>query len=165
MPADGSGPATAPAKALVQFVQAIVSPTFPFVLVSLCAVSYLLASGLQSPEFGLWGLLGLWALAYARAHIWGAIVLVLAVLASLPLAWLAGRGRDAGSGRMLGEWVIAAVAFAGAFWLRRAWPFYGSDIQVFAYSFLLFVGWSALVEAAVDTAALIGVRRRAGRGC
>lgn len=54
MTASRDNPVAASARGLAQFAQAIVSPTFPLVLISLCAVSYLLASSLHSPELGLW---------------------------------------------------------------------------------------------------------------
>jgi hypothetical protein len=44
--------------------------------------------------------------------------------------------------------------------LRMVWTFDGSDRQIYAYSFLLFIGWNAIVQALLTTLA-VGLPRRA----
>src|SRR5436305_929715 len=122
-------------------------------------MSYLLAANLQAPEFGLWALVAMRALRYAHFESWAAIGLGLLVLGAIPLAWLGLRQRQARRRRAVGEWVFAAIVVAATFGLRPLWPYDGSDRQVFAYSFLLFVGWNAVIQALLSTLA----RRFGGR--
>lgn len=154
MPAVTDVPARSPGKMLADVVRLLFSPSFPLVLLSLCGVSYLLASTLAAPEFGLWALVAMRAIRYARFETWAAIALGLLVIAALPLAWVAVRQREARRSKALGEWGFAAVVIVVMFALRSAWPFDASDRQVYAYSFLLFVGWNAVVQALLTTVAV-----------
>lgn len=141
------------------FVQLFFSPSFPLVLVSLCGASYLLAANLHAPELGLWALVASSAIRDAKYDGWAAIALGVLVVAALPLAWLAFRQRESRRSRAIGEWVIAALVIGLMFALRVVWVYDGSDRQVFVYSFLLFMGWNALVQAMLSSLA-IAVRGR-----
>lgn len=155
-------PKTVPARSLgrrlADLLQLFFSPSFPLVLVSLCGVSYLLASWLAAPELGLWGLVAMRAIRYVRFETWAAIGLGLLMIAVLPLAWFAFRQRDARPSKATGEWAFAVIVFLVAFGLRTAWPYDGSDQQVYAYSFLLFMGWNSVIQALLSTFAIL--RRR-----
>jgi|GraSoiStandDraft_5_1057265.scaffolds.fasta_scaffold95995_2 hypothetical protein len=148
---------------LADFLQLLFSPSFPLVLVSLCGVSYLLASWLAAPELGLWALVAMRAIRYALFETWAAIGLGLLVIAALPLAWLAFRQRKARPTKAIGEWAFAAIIVAVLFGLPAVWPYDAGDRQVFAYSFLLFIGWNSVIQALLSTLAVI-VRSRAVRG-
>src|SRR5947207_10406577 len=93
-------------RTLTDILQVFFSPTFPLVLISLCAVSYVLATNLQAPEFGVWALVAMRAIRYARFETWAAVGLGLLVLGALPLAWLGLRQREARRRRAIGEWVF-----------------------------------------------------------
>jgi MFS family permease len=148
------------AARLARLVQLIFSPSFPLVLLSLCGVSYLLAAWLAAPEFGLWALVATRAIRSARYDTWTMIALGILVVAALPLAWAALRHRANRPPRALADWAFAAVAIGCLFSLRVVWPYDDSDRQVFAYSFLLFFGWNALVQAVLSSLALLATRRR-----
>ena len=150
----GKTPARRLGAGLARFVQLFFSPSFPLVLVSLCGASYLLAANLHAPELGLWALVATWAIRDARYDGWAAIALGVLVVAALPLAWLALRQREPSRSRATREWVIAAIVIGLLFSLRLVWPYDGSDRQVFAYSFLLFIGWNALVQAVLSSLAI-----------
>jgi FtsH-binding integral membrane protein len=139
---------------LARFVQLFFSPSFPLVLVSLCSVSYLLAANLHAPELGLWALVATWAIRDAKYDNWAAIAFGLIVVAAPPLAWLAFRQRETRRSRAIAEWVVGAVVIGLVFSLRVVWPYDGSDQQVFVYSFLLFIGWNALVQAVLSSLAI-----------
>ena len=160
----GKTPARSLSAGLARFVQLFFSPSFPLVLVSLCGVSYLLAANLHAPELGLWALVATWAIRDARYDNWAAIALGLLVVAALPLAWVALRQREPSRSRATGEWVIAAIVICLLFSLRQVWPYDGSDRQVFVYSFLLFIGWNALVQTVLSTLVIIAHRQRYSRG-
>jgi hypothetical protein len=140
---------------LAQFDQTILGLTFPLVLLSLCGVSYLLGRSLPTPEFGLWAWLALRAIHYAETNIAAAIGLGILVLSALPLAWLALRQREARWPKTIGECVVAVIVCGFTLWLRTVWPYDDSDRQIFAYSFLLFMGWSTALEAAFGTAGMV----------
>lgn len=134
-----------------RIAQLFFSPSFPLVLVSLCGVSYLLASSLAAPEFGLWALLAMRVIRYARFETWAALALGLLVVAALPLAWLAFRQRNSRRPRLRRQWWLVAVVVAFTACLRAVWEYDASDRQIYIYSFLLFMGWNAAVEAAIAT--------------
>src|SRR5690242_15432888 len=146
---------TDPARGLVRRVaeslQTLFSSSFPLVLVSLCGVSYLAASALSAPEFGLWGLMAMRAVRYARFETWAAIALGLLVAAALPLVWVALRQREARPAKALGEWAFAVMVCVVVFGLHATWPFDAGNEQIYVYSFLLFVGWNAIVQALLST--------------
>lgn len=146
------------ARVLADFLQLLFSPSFPLVLVSLCGVSYLLASWLAAPELGLWALVAMRAIRYARFETWAAVGLGLLVIAALPLAWLAFRRREARPSKALGEWAFAATVAAIVLGLRLVWPYDSGDRQVIAYSFLLFIGWNAVVQALLSTITILVYR-------
>jgi len=156
MPKGAAGPARKPPRqGFGRIVRLFFSPSFPLVLVSLCGVSYLLASSLAAPEFGLWALLAMRVLRYVRFETWAALALALLVIAALPLAWLAFRQRRRlRRSRLLGEWVFVAVVVAFTACLRTLWEYDASDRQIYVYSFLLFIGWNGAVEAAIGTLAV-----------
>ena len=156
--ADGAVPParTPPRHGFGRIVQLFFSPSFPLVLVSLCGVSYLLAAALAAPEFGLWALLAMRVLRYARFETWAALGLGLLVVATLPLAWLAfHQRRRSGRSRLLGEWTFVAAVVAFTVGLRTLWAYDASDRQIYVYSFLLFIGWNGAVEAALGTLAIL----------
>ena len=102
------------------------------------------------------------AIRQARFETWAAIGLGLLVVAALPLAWLAFRQRQARASKAIGEWAFALIVLVATLGLRMVWPFDGSDRQIYAYSFLLFIGWNAIVQALLTTLA-IGLPRRAAQ--
>jgi hypothetical protein len=100
------------------------------------------------------------AIRYARFETWAAVGLGLLVIAALPLAWLAFRRREARPSKAAGEWAFAATVAAIVLGLWLVWPYDAGDRQVIVYSFLLFAGWNAIVQALLTTLA-IGPPRRA----
>lgn len=155
--ADGAAPPARkpPRQGFGPVIRLFFSPSFPLVLVSLCGVSYLLAASLAAPEFGLWALLAMRVIRYARFETWAALGLGLLVVAALPLAWLAfHQRRRSRRSRPLGEWVFVAVVVAFTAGLRTLWEYDASDRQIYVYSFLLFIGWNGAVEASLGTLAI-----------
>jgi hypothetical protein len=152
-------PAESFGEALAALLQIIFSLTFPLLLISLCGVSFLLALYLPTPEFGLWGVLAIWAIGYAKANTWAEIGLVVFALAALPLAWVAFREREARLSKAILEWVITAIVLGFTYWLRTVWPYDGNGWQIWVYGILLFAGWNGVVESSLSTLKIVAFHR------
>jgi hypothetical protein len=154
-PAVQSGGGTPLADFITAILQLIFHLLFPFVAVSLCGVSYVLANTLHQPEFGFWFLLGEIAFDLARDNTWVAVGLGIFVLAALPLAWVAYREQQVVISTTIMQWIIGASSVLGLFWLRTAWPYNGNGWQLFTYGILMFAAWAAVTEAALATLGIV----------
>jgi hypothetical protein len=150
---------------LADFVGAILQLVFhllfPFITVSLCLVSYILAMWFHMPEFGFW--FGLWLVVFdaARGNVWIAVGLGLFILAALPLAWIAYREQQVQASKILLQWIIAAGVIFFMFWLRTQWPYDKSGWQMITYGIIMFAGWAALTEGMLGALAIAAHVRRA----
>jgi hypothetical protein len=146
-------------NSLAEFVSAMLElalhPLSPFIVLTLCGVSHILASVLQAPELGGWFIIGMLAFDYARGNFCAAIGLAVFVLAALPLAWIAYREQQILLSTTVKAWLIAGAITALAVWLHRSWPYNGSGWQVLAFDVLLFAAWAAIVEASFATLAVV----------
>jgi hypothetical protein len=151
-------------NSLAEFVSAILQLVFhllfPFIVVSLFGLSYVLVVWFHMPEFGLWFGLGMVAVDYARGNIWVAIGLGLFVLAALPLAWIAYREQQVQVSKTILQWIIAAGVIFGMFWLRTNWPYEKDGWQLFSYGIIMFTGWAAFTEAMLATLSIVAHIRR-----
>ena len=157
---------TAPSgNPLADFVGAILQLVFhllfPFITLSLCLVSYILAAWFHMPELGFW--FGLWLVVFdaARGNIWVAIGLGLFALAALPLAWIAYREQQVQVSQILLQWIIAAGVIFFLFWLRTQWPYDRGLGQAITYALIMFAGWAALTEGMLGALAIASHVRRA----
>jgi hypothetical protein len=151
------------ALALVSLVRLVFSLLFPLILITLCGVSYLLATRLGLPQFGLWGALALWAMGYAGTHAWAAVGLIALVLLALPLAWVALKEEAARASAVIGAWATAVVFSGFTYWLSTVWPYDGSMVQGSVLAFFLLGSWIAVCEAVLGTLkALVQLRPQPG---
>jgi hypothetical protein len=153
-------PAEAVGEFLFELLKVIFSLTFPIMVISLCAVSFVLMTILGTPELGLWAALGVAAIEAARANGWVALALVVLVFAALPLAWVGFREREIRISKAILEWVLTALIFAFIFWLRHVWPFSRNGWQLLIFAFLIFTAWNGVIEAAMSTLVVIAQVRR-----
>lgn len=157
---EAAGAAAGPVGALGRLARALFSPSFPFVLVTLCGVSFLLGAILPTPEFGYWAFLSIEWWYDAQRNLWLAIALAALAVAALPLMWIAVRQRRSRAPNLRRDWGFAAAVVIATALLRVVWPYHDSDPQILVYSFLLFIGWNAVVDAAIGTLAVVGRPKR-----
>ena len=148
-------------KAAAGLIQIVFSLLFPLIVVSLCAVSYLLAVVLGVRQFGLWADLAVLAARYSAVHLWAAVALTVFVLSALPLAWVAFKEHSTRASTFIGGWVMAAIVTGGTIWAAIAWPSNGYNWQSLVFAFLLFWAWSAILEASMNTLKLVELARAA----
>jgi hypothetical protein len=147
-------------EAFGALLQLVFSLTFPLLLITLCGVSFVLASVFDAPEFSLWAGLATVAFDYAKTNIWVAVGLAVFCLAALPLAWVAFREQQLRTSTTILAWVVAVIAFGFMFWLRTAWPSGQNGWQLIVYGIILFAGWSAAIEAVLGTLGIMAHVRR-----
>lgn len=152
-------PAESFGEAVAALLKIAFSLTFPLVCTTLCLVSFLLAFGLNAPEFALWAGFSVAAFHYAKTNTWAAIALAIFVLAALPLAWVAFRECQASVSQAILLWVITAMVVGFTIWLRTVWPYRDSGWQIWAYGILLFSEWSGVIEAGLSTLKIIAFYR------
>lgn len=127
------------------------SLTFPLLMISVCGVSFVLASAFHAPEFLFWALLGKAVFEYAKTNLWVALGLAVFSLSALPLAWIAYREQQLRVSTTILAWLVAIIAIGGMFWLRTVWPFDRSFSQPLVYAFILLFGWASAIEAGLGT--------------
>jgi hypothetical protein len=138
-------------QATVGLLQIVFSAIFPLLMLTLCAVSFLLAHVFQLPQFGLWSDLAGWAFGYAGRNIWAMLVLAAFVLGAVPLAWIGFRELSARPSGVIGSWVVAIIVSVGTIWLANAWAANGSTLQSIVFGILLFMAWAGIFEAAMNS--------------
>lgn len=146
-------------NSLAEFVtsvfQLVFHLLFPFTVVTLCGISYLLASVWNIRELGFWNAMAMMALDYAWSSRWAALALAAFVLASLPLAWVAFREQQTRPSGTILQWIYAVGVTFGISWLRTAWPFERGGVwQLVVYGIIMFAGWAAFVEAMLGSLAI-----------
>jgi len=146
-------------QAIAGLAQLVFSLTFPLVIVTLCAVSFVVAILFHAPDFSFWGFLAAVAIKYASTNIWAAVALAVLVLAALPLAWVALREHQARLSSAIGAWVAAIAFGGGTIWLSTVWPYDGSGWQVLTFALLELLAWAALMDAGLSTLKIILYRR------
>ena len=97
---------------------------------------------------------------YAEANIWAAVALAIFALATIPLTWVAFREQELRVSSTILAYVMAAIILGVMFWLRTVWPYNDSAWQIIAYGIIMFVGWSALIEAMLGTLGIVAHIRR-----
>jgi len=155
---EGLGEAVGSALALI--IHVVFSLTFPILAITLCGVSYLLAFVFHLPEFSLWAYLANLAIDYAKTNVWVTVGMVVFALAALPLAWIAFREQEIKASNTILMYVLTAMVIGLTAWLRKVWPFDGNGWQVITYGILLFMAWSAAIEAALGTIGIFAHVRR-----
>jgi hypothetical protein len=147
------------ARVAVTVFQVVFSALFPFMLLTSCAVSAVLA-GAGFPQFGFLARLAREAVAYSGTHTWAALAIGVLALSALPLLWVAYREHAEPPSKIIGMWLGAAIYGAVGFWLGGVWPptlFPSAEPYVLAL--FLFVTWGALCEAILGTVKTILANR------
>jgi hypothetical protein len=152
-------PAESLGEAFASLLQLVFSLTFPILLITLCAISFVLAALFGMPEFGLWAYLAELAIGWATTNIWVAIGLGVFCLAAIPLTWVAFREQELKVSSTILAYVIAGLVIAFLFWLRTVWPV-ERMWELWAYGIIMLAGWSAVIEAALGTIGIITHVRR-----
>lgn len=147
-------------EALAKLIILVFSLLFPFTMITLCGLSYLLSTVMDAPELSIWASVASAAFWFALAHIWAAIGLIVFTVGAFPLVWVAYRELEIKVSKALGSVVIAVIGFGLMFWLRTIWPNDGLRIQAIVFGVLMFIGWSALVEGVLMALAIRGHVRR-----
>jgi hypothetical protein len=156
----GGGLGEALGSALALIIYVVFSLTFPILFLTLCGASYVLAYLFHLPEFVLWAALASLAIAYAKTNIWVALGLGAFALAALPLAWVAFREQEVKASNTILMYVVSGIVIGFMFWLRTVWPYDGNGWQLIAYGIIMFMAWSAIVEAALGTIGIVAHVRR-----
>jgi hypothetical protein len=138
----------------------IFSLTFPIIILTLCGISYLLAFVFNAPEFGLWAVLAMGALDYAKTNLWVAVAIVAFALAALPLAWVALREQETKLSSTILAYVLTGMTSGFVIWLDTNWSYDGDGWQIIAYGILLLFICSLIVEGALGTIGIVVHVRR-----
>lgn len=152
-------PGEALGEVLVDILKIVFSLIFPFLLITLCGVSFVLVSEFHMPEFGLWAHLAEFVIGRSTSNIWVAVGLGVFCLAALPLAWVAFREQELRGSSTILAYVIAAFVIAFLLWLRTVWPV-ERPWELWAYGLIMFAGWQATINALMGTLGIVAHMRR-----
>src|SRR5208282_5795725 len=89
---------------VVQLIQIVFSPLFPLMLITLCALSFVLAFAFHLPQFGLFAGLAWMFFDYATKNLWAMLALVVFVVTAFPLTWIGFREHATRTSRVIGYW-------------------------------------------------------------
>lgn len=147
------------AQTIVATGQLVFSLTFPLLLITLCAISFVLADAFHMAQFASWADLARWAFAHARTNIWVMLLIAALVIGALPMAWVAYKERAVPLSSVVMGWVFSGLFTFGSFWLANAWAADGGMLQEIVFGFLLLLSWGAILETAGDTLKLYQLQR------
>lgn len=145
--------------ALAGLVQIVFSPLFPLMLMTLCALSFVLALPFHLMQFVLFAGLAWAFFNYATQHLWAMLAFGVFVVAAFPLTWIGFREHVTQTSRVIGYWIAAALYGAGMLWLASVWPYSGGVFQQLVFGLLIFCWWAHVCETLMGTFKIIALSR------